>query len=202
MQIFYSATSPFVRKVMVLAIELGIADQLEHLPSAVHPVDRDAGVVEKNPLGQVPTLLTDDGLALFDSSVICQYLDSLDGGGKFLPPSGNARWTALRDEALADGLMNAGLLVRYESTLRPEDKRNAGWTQGQTQKITASLAAIEKNADAIAGRFDIGVVAMACALGYVDFRFAELNWRETCPRTARWFETVNGRPSFQQTAPR
>lgn len=111
MKLFYSPTSPFVRKVMVVAHELGLADRLERLPSAAHPVNRDKSIISHNPLGQVPTLLTDDGQVLADSRVICEYLDDLAGGGLF-PKAGAARWRALVDQTLGDGLLGAALLAR------------------------------------------------------------------------------------------
>src|SRR3954451_22246874 len=121
MKIFYSPASPYVRKVMVVAHELGLADRIERLPSAAGPVARDAAIREHNPLGQVPTFFTDDGAVLYDSRVICEYLDDLGGGSFF--GSGAARWRNLTDAALGDGLLGAALLARYEAVLRPEPLR-------------------------------------------------------------------------------
>src|SRR5690606_38776840 len=113
MKIYFSPASPFVRKCMAVAHETGLVDRIEKLPSAANPVNRDRTVIASNPLGQVPTLITDDGQALYDSRVICEYLDDL-GGGKLFPATGKARWQALADQALADGILGAALLARYE----------------------------------------------------------------------------------------
>ncbi len=122
MKIFFSPASPFVRKCMVVAHELGIADRIEKLPSAAGPVKRDATIIPKNPLGQVPTFITDDGQVLFDSRVICEYLNATQSG-KLFPADGAARWARLTELALADGMTGAALLARYESVLRPEALR-------------------------------------------------------------------------------
>ena len=121
MQIHFSPASPFVRKVMVAAHELGLVDRLETLPSAAHPVNRDQSILARNPLGQVPTLVTDDGRTLYDSRVICEYLNDLGRGSLF--PAGEARWRALTEQALGDGMLAAAVLTRYESVVRPEAKR-------------------------------------------------------------------------------
>src|SRR5260221_10537422 len=114
MKLFFSPASPFVRKVLVVAIELGMEGRIERLPSAVHPVNRDQAVVAKNPLGQVPTLLLDDGTPLHDSRVICEYLDAQAGGARLFPAPGAARWQALTEQSVADGLLDAAILSRYE----------------------------------------------------------------------------------------
>src|SRR5580698_10052389 len=117
MKLCYSPTSPYVRKCLVAAEELGLRNKLELLPAAAHPVDRDRALVAHNPLGKVPTLITDDGGVLYDSRVICDYLNAL-GDGRLVPPQGAARWNVYRDQALADGMMEAAILVRYETFAR------------------------------------------------------------------------------------
>ncbi len=177
MQLFHSKTSPFVRKVMVTAHELGLADRLELLPGAAHPVNRDAAIVARNPLGQVPTLVLDDGTVLADSRVICEYLDDLGGGGVF-PPAGPARWKALAAQSTGDGLLDAALLTVYETRVRGEGERSPAWVQGQRAKIEGGLGAIEAAAPGLGDRVDIAAITYGCALGYLDLRFAELGWRE------------------------
>lgn len=200
MKLFYSATSPFVRKCLVAAHELGLRQRVELVPAAPHPVNRDASIVAHNPLGKIPTLLTDDGAALYDSRVICEYLDSI-GGGRLFPRDGAARWHALTEQALADGMLDAGVLLRYEVTARPEARRWDGWIAGQTAKLTSGLDAIEARAASLGARVDIGTIGIGCALGYLDLRFADLGWRDSHPATAAWFATFGARASMLETRP-
>jgi len=136
MQIFHSAASPFVRKCLVAAHELGLADRIERVPGAAHPVKRDPTIVARNPLGKVPTLIADDGTVLYDSRVICEYLNELCGGA-LLPRQGPARWRVLVDQALADGICDAAILARFETALRPEALRWNDWTAGQLDKVSS-----------------------------------------------------------------
>ncbi|KIQ30573.1 glutathione S-transferase [Variovorax paradoxus] len=200
MKIFHSPASPFVRKCMVVAHELGIADRIEKLPSAAGPVKRDATILPKNPLGQVPTFLCDDGQALYDSRVICEYLDATHSGALF-PADGTERWARLTELALADGMTAAALLARYETMLRPEALRWNDWTEGQLAKVRTGLEWLETAAPSFGDRVDIGTVAFGCTLGYMDFRFPSVDWRAEAPNTAKWFETFNQRPSMQATLP-
>ena len=205
MKIFYSAASPYVRKCMAVAHHLNLADRIEKLPSKAHPVDRDRSIIEHNPLGKVPTLVTDDGLALYDSRVICEYLDALGNGGLF-PKEGRARWQALADQALADGLLDAALLLRYEVTARAETLRSKEWQGGQMDKIVTSLARAERafgEAGASPeGRTDIGTITLGCALGYLDFRFADFDWRKDHPKLAAWYSKFAELPAMKATEPK
>jgi glutathione S-transferase len=201
MKLFHAPASPYVRKCMVVAHEHGLAEGLERLTAAAHPVNRDRNLVASNPLGKIPTLLTDEGVALYDSRVICEYLDDVGGGGLF-PVTGPARWRALAEQALGDGILDAALLVRYESTARPEALRWADWTAGQMDKIACGLATLEAAAPAFGERVDIGTITLGCVLGYLDFRFAQLAWRDGHPQAAAWFERFGARPSMQATQPR
>jgi glutathione S-transferase len=200
MKLFHSPTSPFVRKCLVVAHELGLTSRIELVASAPHPVNRDAAVVTHNPLGKIPTLVTDDGAVLYDSRVVCEYLDSVAGGGLF-PRDGAARWQALTLQSLGDGLLDAGVLVRYETFARPEPLRWPDWIAGQTEKLTAGLAVIEAHAAGFAGRLDIGTITLGCALGYLDLRYASLAWRDRHPATAAWFAGFAQRPSMLATRP-
>jgi glutathione S-transferase len=199
MKLFHSHFSPFVRKVMVVAHELGLAERIELLPSAAHPTKRDTNILALHPLAQVPTLIADDGHAIADSRVICEYLDAL-GGGMF-PAPGPARWLALNDQSTADGLLNAALLIRYELTVREEGERSSAWIAGQTAKIESALDTFEAGVAALADRIDIGTIAVACALGYLDLRFPDLAWRRRSPALAAWFEGFDARASMQATRP-
>lgn len=196
MKLFFSPTSPYVRKCLVSAHELGLIGRIELLPANAHPVQRDQTIIAHNPLGKVPTLITDDGLVLYDSRVICEYLDDLAGGTLF-PRSGAARWQALALQSLADGVLDAALLARYETALRPEALRWADWLAGQLDKVATSLAALEADVARLDDRIDIGVLSVGCALGYLDLRFADWNWRARAPKLARWAAVLEQRPSMQ-----
>lgn len=198
MKLFFSPTSPYVRKCMVVAHELGLTGRIDLLPSNAHPVTRDQTIIAKNPLGKVPTLITDDGQALYDSRVICEYLDDL-GNGALFPKSGKARWEALTLQSLADGILDAALLARYEDVARPEAIRWKEWRAGQLDKTETALAYLEGNLQGLAGRVDIGSLSMACALWYLDLRFTELLWRERYPKVAQWYAAFSQRPSTQMS---
>ncbi|GJD71967.1 glutathione S-transferase [Methylobacterium goesingense] len=200
MQLFHSHFSPFARKVMVVAHEHGLAESLELLPTAAHPVKRDGTILARHPLAQVPTLIDETGRAIADSRVICEYLDTRAGGGLF-PEAGQARWIALNDQSTADGMLDAALLIRYELTARPESERSSAWIAAQQAKIESGLASFEGIAEALAGRVDIGTIALGCALGYLDLRFAEIVWRAAHPALGAWYEAFAARPSMMATRP-
>lgn len=200
MQLYYSATSPYVRKCLVAAQELGLRQRIELVPAAPHPVNRDQTVVARNPLGKIPTLVTDDGLILYDSRLVCEYLDSL-AQGRLYPAAPGARWTALVEQSLADGILDAAVLIRYETFARPEQLRWTQWIAGQMEKVTSGLAEIERRAAALAGRIDIGSISIGCALGYLDLRFASLAWRGQYPAAAAWFGSFAARESMLATRP-
>jgi glutathione S-transferase len=199
MKLYYSATSPYVRKCLVAAQELGLREKIEFLPAAPHPVDRDRALVAHNALGKVPTLIIDDGTVIYDSRVICDYLNSLRNGS--LVPQGSARWEAYRDQALADGMMEAAILVRYENVARPEPLRWKNWIDGQMDKVTCGLAELEQRATSFGQRVDVGTIATGCALGYLDFRYASLGWRSSYPKLAAWFARFGERESMVITRP-
>ena len=200
MKLFHSAQSPYVRKCMVVAHELGLHERIELLPAAAHPVNRDRTIVAHNPLGKVPTLITDDGTALYDSRVICEFLNAI-GNGSLIPQAGSARWSALVDQSLADGIMDAAVLARYETVLRPEPLRWNDWLNGQLNKVTSGVAEIEKRAAGFGDRVDLGTIAVGCALGYLDFRYASLAWRNKHPNASAWYERFGARASMVATRP-
>jgi len=139
---------------------------------------------------------------LYDSRVICEYLDALAGGGKLFPLAGAARWQALRRQALGDGILDAGILRRYELAQRPEALRWQDWLAGQQAKVDHGLDAAEHEAGGWTDKFDIGHVTLACALGWINFRFPDSGWRAKRPLLAAWFARASLRPSLAQTAPR
>ena len=196
MKLYFSPFSPYVRKCLVSGMELGLNERIELLPSHAHPVQRSRELIATNPLGKVPTLLTDDGTALYDSRVICEYLNDLAGGGLF-PSGGRARWQALTLQALGDGVLDAALLARYEDVARPEALRWADWKAGQLDKAHTSLAALEAAPQQLQGRVDIGSITIGCAIWYLDLRFADLGWRDRYPQVAAWYADFSQRPSMQ-----
>jgi glutathione S-transferase len=138
---------------------------------------------------------------LFDSPVICEYLDSHHKGRKLLPRKGRERWVALRLQAMADGLLDAAILTRYEGALRPKDKRWPDWIKGQTKKIEGVLAQLEAEAKSLKGKPTIGTISVACALGYLDYRFAAIDWRAKHPKLAKWFNSTAKTPAMKATPP-
>lgn len=201
MRLYYMPASPFVRKITVVAAELGMSDQIERLACNPGPVARDGDIMQHNPLGQVPTLLTDDDDALFDSRVICEYLDHRDGRNLMFPAKPKERWRVLCDQSIGDGILDAAILVRYEEWLRPEKYRWSDWEGGQVDKIFTSIKAIENDVGALGSRVDIGTLTIAISLGYLDFRFDRLQWRKDYPLTAEWFREFSKRPSMVASMP-
>lgn len=199
MKLFYSPTSPFVRKVLVTAYETGLEARIERIP--VNPWEPGEQITSVNPLGKVPALVTDSGMMLYDSPVICEYLDSLPQGGKLLPLSGDERWRVLRLQALADGILDAAVLLRMES-LRPDGERSSSWMTFQRDAVMRGLAELEREAAQWDQSLNLGRIAAACVLGYLDFRFAAEEWRNTHSALALWYESIQARASMQQTMPR
>jgi len=203
MKLRYSPTSPYVRKVMVVALETGLAERIERIPTAVVPTKPNEEVARENPLVKVPALTTDDGLVLYDSPVICEYLDTLHDGTKLFPPSGKARWLALRQQALGDGILDAAILGRYE-ILRPKEYQWQDWLDAQMRKVRGALTALEMEAAAgeLGGPLTIGQITIGCALGYLDFRYQSEAWRTKHRRLAVWADEVGQRKSIQLTVPK
>lgn len=197
MKIYFSPFSPYVRKCLVTAHELGLHDRLQLLPSNANPVTRDRQIIAINPLGKVPTFFTDEGVALYDSRVICEYLDAL-GQGTLFPREGAARWDALTLQALGDGMLDGALLARYEDVARPEPLRWPDWRAAQLDKAETSLKHLAAHPALLApGRVDIGTLTVACALWYLDLRFADFGWRDRFSGVATWYDAFSKRPSLQ-----
>ena len=202
LRLLYAPTSPYVRKVMASAHLLDLADRIELLDSAAHPIDRDARIAAHNPMAKVPTLILDGGQTLYDSRVICEYLDNLAPGYGLFPKAAPMKWQALTRHALGDGLLDAALLARYELTARPPEKQWDTWRSAQWVKVKACLDEIEQQAGTLATHNPtIGEITLACGLGYLDFRFAEFDWRATHPRTAQWNSQIQALPAMQATVP-
>jgi glutathione S-transferase len=199
MKLHWSPRSPFVRKVMIVAHETGLLDRLTLVRTVAATTKPHAELMRDNPLSKIPTLVLDDGTVLYDSPVICEYLDGLHAGPKLFPPDAKARMTALRRQALGDGFLDFLLLWRDERMRsQPSDVHLAAFAA----KRKATLAAIETEvADLAATPLSIGHVALGCALGYLDFRFAAEDWRGAHPRLADWHASFNARPSVRATEP-
>jgi glutathione S-transferase len=191
--------SPFVRKVLVLAHETGLAEQIEHRHAAMTPLSPDPALTPDNPLGKVPTLVCDDGRVLYDSRVICDFLDGLHKGPRLLPAAGPIRLDVLRRQALADGLMDAAVLLRYETVLRPAALRWPEWIAGQWGKIDRAVEAMA--AESVNTSIDLGTLATACALAYLDIRFPEHGWRQNRADLAAWFSSLSERAAMMATRP-
>ncbi len=201
MKLLHAPASPYVRKVMVMVHETGLADRIDIATVATAPAQPHEDVAKANPVKKIPALIDADGFAHFDSPVICEYLDSQHSGPKMFPEVGPARWEALRLQAAADGLLDAALLVIYEGRIRPEELHFQPWLDAQNGKIDGALDAFEGWSGSFGDRVDIGTIAVACALGYLDFRFPQKDWRSSRPTLAKWYESFAARPSMQATQP-
>ncbi len=201
MKLRWAAASPFVRKVTVTAIETGLDSRIERIPTDHH--SPASGLAQDNPLGKVPALTCDDGRMLADSPVICAYLDSLHDGPKVIPAAGDARWQALNLEGLGDGLGEAAIQVQRERA-RPEDKYWDSWETRNAGKFHQTMDWLEANVAMLDGPVTIGQIAIACALGWTEFRLPDLlegadgRW----PRLMRWYRGFCERPSMKATAPK
>jgi glutathione S-transferase len=198
MQLRSSQASPFGRKVKIAAHFLGLIDQITIVPADTN--DPSDSLRRQAPLGKIPALILDEGTVLYDSRVILDYLDHLAGGGRIVP-AGPARFDALTRQALADGIMDAALLQVYEGRFREPEHHSARWLEVQAGKVSRGLAAFESRAGAFEPGLDIGTIALACALGYLDLRFTG-TWRKDHPRLVDWLHAFEAEvPSFGQTRP-
>ena len=196
MKLHHSPTSPFVRKVMACAIMHGLDAQITLVPTDAHASPAD--LVADNPLSRVPCLVTDDGFALYDSPVICEYLDEISQDIPMLPPKGALRWRALRLQALGDGMMDAAVAGLLEGR-RPADPARQAVMARQKGIVARCLDRLEAEVPAV--HPDLGTLTVACALGYLDLRFAADAWREGRPKLAAWFATMSELPALARTAP-
>ena len=201
MLLHWSPRSPYVRKVLIVAHEAGVADRIETVRTVVAAAEPNTDLMKQNPQSRLPTLVLADGTVIYDSVVICEYLDTLHGGEKLFPADWPERLVALRRHALGDGMLDTMLMWRGE-VLRPADKQSIKHMQAWRLKTNVSVDMLEEDADALAtSRFSIGHVTIGVALGYIDFRFPELAWRNGHPRLARWYEAFTSRPSVKATEP-
>ena len=196
MKLFDNPASPFCRKVQILALETGQMDSIEIVASGGSPVNSENMPTDQNPLGKIPALQLDDGSALYDSRVICRYLD--DQAAETLYPT-DRLYDVLRREALADGIMDAAVAMVYEFRARPEGGRSPSMVEALWIKVSRALDNLE--ADVAIATFDMGQIALACALGYLDFRHDDRGWRDNRPKLAAWFKDISARSSLSATVP-
>ncbi len=193
-----SPASPFGRKCKISASLLGLLDKIE--VTRTDTLDPSDPIAKENPLGKIPALILDDGMCIFDSRVICEYLDAAAGGGKLFP-QGDARWPAITLQALSDGILDAAILQVYEKRFRPEEKRHPDWVARQKGKVDRALAHLEAHTPVTGATPHIGDVTLACTLGYLDFRF-EGAWRNDHPNLVAWLDAfAEAVPAYGETAP-
>lgn len=198
MKLHYSVTSPYARKVRVVIIEHEMEDEVELVKA--NSMAEGAPEIIHNPLSKIPSLILGDGYALYDSPVICEYLDHEAGGKWLLPKEGSRRWTVLRAQALGDGILDAALGLVMESR-RPEEERSAMWQERWTGAIHRGVDQIAEEIAEDAKAFDLGRITYVCALGYLDFRLPDLDWRAPHPELADWYDEISARESFARTRP-
>ena len=184
---------------MIVAHELGLTDRIEKLEHPTTPLDPNPEVVAQNPVGRIPALVTEDQGTLFDSRVICRYLNSI-GDGSFYGPGGDD-FPMLTREALAEGITDSSLLAAYEARMRPEEIRFQPWVDGQYTKIMNGLKAFDARVSELGGEFTIDQVALVAACGHLDYRHGQLGWRDQCPALAEWLAGMSQRPSVLATVP-
>ena len=197
MKIAYSAASPYVRKVMACAIARGLNDKIERWTVGT----TDPALLPFNPLSKVPSFVTDDGMMLYDSPVICEYLDSLGSAPQLFPTVGPARWNALRQQALGDGMLDASQPRRREIALPQDDGRKA-YIDLQRGKVSRAIDVLEKEVGTFGELKTIGEITIGCALGYLDFRFANEPWRPGHPQLDAWYAKVVKLPPLAETMPK
>ena len=199
LKLFDNPASPFCRKVLVLLRETGQLDDVELTFAIGHPTDPGSMPIAENPVGKIPTLLREGGPAIYDSRVICRYLNHVAGGSLY--GSGDAEFPIIAREAIAEGMLDSGLLIIYEGRLRPAEMQFQPWIDGQTRKILEACTRLNGRIDEYAGDMTIDKIALAAALGYLDFRMPDLGWRDGRDGLAEWFAGFAARDSFTQTMP-
>jgi glutathione S-transferase len=201
MQLTFSPASPFARKVRIAAIELGLIDKIEFVPTTVAPGQPNEEYSRITPLKKLPVLILDNGEVILDSYVISEYLDDLAGGGKLIPASGAARWKVKSDHSMLQGMLDSMLLCRYEKITRPEPLRWQAWTDDHWSRAWKGMARFEKDAEMLSRPFDIAQISLVCVLGYADFRFADCGWRKVYPKLDAFHEKMLARPSVKISVP-
>jgi glutathione S-transferase len=201
MKLTFSAASPFARKVRIAAIELGLIDKIEFVPTTVVPAQANDGYSKITPLKKLPVLILDDGSVILDSYVIVEYLDELAGGGKLIPASGPDRWKVKSDHSLLQGMLDSMLLCRYERMVRPQELHWKGWADDHWNRAWTGMARFNGEPEVLSRPLDIAQIALTCVLGYADFRYADCGWREAFPNLVTFHERMLERPSVKISLP-
>jgi glutathione S-transferase len=201
MKLTFSPASPFARKVRIAAIELGLIDRIEFVPTVVAPGQANDEYLRINPLKKLPALITDNGDVIIDSYVIVEYLDELAGGGKLIPASGPNRWKVKSDHSLLQGMLDSMLLCRYEKMVRPQALQWQTWSDDHWNRAWSGMARFDKQADVLTRPLDIVQIGLTCVLGYADFRFADCGWRKAFPNLDAFHERMLSRPSVKISVP-
>jgi len=200
LKLYNNPASPFVRKVRVALLETGLSDHVELVDVLGHPTEPGSLPVQHNPLGKIPALERPDGVSLYDSRVICQYVSDMAGGALY--PAKPRYWETLTLEATADGVMDAAILMVYEHRSRAADKQDPEWVEAMWVKVTRSLDALENRwISHLKGPLDMAQIGVACALDYLDFRHGDRNWRGTHPSLTAWHAEFSTRPTMVETKP-
>jgi glutathione S-transferase len=201
MKLTFSPASPFARKVRIAAIELGLIDKIEFVPTTVGPGTPNEEYSKIYPMKKLPALILDDGEVIVDSYVIVEYLDELAGGGKLIPASGAVRWKVRSDHSFLQGMLDSMLLCRYENMVRPEALRWKAWSDDHWDRAWKGMARFEQRADMLSRPLDISQIALTCVLGYADFRFADCGWRKAYPKLDAFHQSMLERPSVRISLP-
>ena len=201
MKLIFSPSSPFVRKVRIAAIELGLIDKIEFVPTTVVPAQANDDYSKITPLKKLPVLILDNGDVVLDSYVIVEYLDELAGGGKLIPASGATRWKVKSDHSLLQGMLDSMLLCRYERMVRPKELNWKAWSDDHWNRAWAGMKHFENHPEMLARPFDMAQIGLVCVLGYADFRFADCGWRKAYPNLEAFNERILSRPSIKISVP-
>ncbi len=201
MKLTFSAASPFARKVRIAAIELGLIDKIELVPTTVAPTQTSEDYARINPLKKLPALILDNGEVLLDSYVITEYLDELAGGGKLIPASGAIRWRVKSEHSLLQGMLDSMLLCRYERMVRPQGLQWQAWSDDHWNRAWSGMAHFEKQPDMLSRPLDVAQIGLVCVLGYADFRFADCGWRKAYPNLDAFHQKMLERPSVKISVP-
>jgi len=201
MKLTFSPASPFARKVRITAVELGLIDRIEFVPTTVAPGTPNEEYSKIYPMKKLPALILDNGDIIVDSYVIVEYLDELAGGGKLIPASGAVRWKVRSDHSLLQGVLDSMLLCRYENMVRPEALRWKAWSDDHWNRAWKGMSRFEQQPDMLSRPLDISQIALTCVLGYADFRFADCGWRKAYPKLDAFHQKMLERPSVKISQP-
>ena len=201
MKLTFSAASPFARKVRIAAIELGLIDKIEFVPTTVAPATPNDEYSRITPLKKLPVLILDDGSVILDSYVIVEYLDELAGGGKLIPAGGPDRWKVKSDHSMLQGMLDSMLLCRYENMVRAKELKWQGWADDHWNRAWRGMARFNDKPEILSRPIDIVQISLACVLGYADFRYPDCGWRKAYPNLEAFNKRMLERPSIKVSAP-